>query len=96
LGHFIVQLVDIPWGDRLPPKGVNDWTTIQREDALIGEGGSDVICLIRWPQLENNGPKEAQGGAPAAQGGAPTSPNAPQRGLARLGTGHRHPLHRHA
>ena len=39
LGHFTVQLADIPSGARLPPEGVNDWTTIQHEDALIGEGG---------------------------------------------------------
>ena len=38
LGHLTVQIADIPWGIRLPPEGVNDWTLIQREDALIGEG----------------------------------------------------------
>ena len=39
LGHLTVQIIEIPWGTRLPPEGVNEWTLIQREDALIGEGG---------------------------------------------------------
>jgi hypothetical protein len=46
MGHLTVQIVDIPWGTRLPPEGVKDWTLIQREDVLIGERGSVVIRLM--------------------------------------------------
>jgi hypothetical protein len=46
LGHLIVQIVDIPWGTRLPPEGIKDWTLIQREDALIEERRSVVISLM--------------------------------------------------
>ena len=47
LGHMIVQIAQLPTDARLPPEAVNDWTMIQHEDALIREGGSDVIRRMR-------------------------------------------------
>jgi hypothetical protein len=36
----------LSWGSKLPVDDITDWTMIQREDALIREGGSDVIRLM--------------------------------------------------
>jgi hypothetical protein len=38
MGHLIIQIKEIPWGSRLLGNSVNDWTIIQRENALTGEG----------------------------------------------------------
>ena len=47
LGHMTVQITQLPVDARSPLEAVNDWTMIQREDTLIGEGGSDVIRRMR-------------------------------------------------
>ena len=46
LGHITVQITQLPGDAKPPPEAVKDWTMIQREDALIAEGGSDVIRLM--------------------------------------------------
>jgi hypothetical protein len=39
LVHLLIRIEEIPWGSKLPVNAINDWTTIQCEDALTGEGG---------------------------------------------------------
>jgi hypothetical protein len=39
MGYFTIQLADISRGVELSSDGVNTWTMIQCEDALIGKGG---------------------------------------------------------
>ena len=49
LGHLTVQIAALPKGTGPPPEAVKDWTMIQREDTLIGEGESDVIHRMEGP-----------------------------------------------
>ena len=46
MGHLTVQIAELPANTNPPPEPVKDWAMIQHEDALIGEGGSDVIRLM--------------------------------------------------
>lgn len=39
MGHLLIQLYEGNKEDQRPMDGVNDWTNLQREDALIGDGG---------------------------------------------------------
>jgi hypothetical protein len=39
LGHLLICIEEIPRGSNLPADGINDWTMIQHEDAMPGEGG---------------------------------------------------------
>jgi hypothetical protein len=43
-GHLFACIEAIILGQAYPPDDVNNWTVLQHEDALIGEGGSGVIC----------------------------------------------------
>jgi hypothetical protein len=63
LGHLTVQIADLPWDTRPSPEGVKDWTMIQREDTLIGEGGSDVIRPMRGPGTGSSGGAAPKGAA---------------------------------
>ena len=46
LGHLTLQIAEL-LGDNGPPlEAVKDWTMIQHEDALIGEGG--VMSCVGW------------------------------------------------
>ena len=45
-GRLLVRMEAILPGQAFPPNGISDWALLQREDALSGEGGSDVIRLM--------------------------------------------------
>jgi hypothetical protein len=61
LGHVIVHIMEIPWGTRRPPNNSSAWWMFQREDALIGEGGSVVTRTTRAANHGGiNGPTRAQ------------------------------------
>jgi hypothetical protein len=60
MGYFTIQLADISGGAELSSDGINTWTMIQCEDALIGEGGSVVTRPTRaTPHGGINGPTTA-------------------------------------
>ena len=62
LGHLLIRIEEIPWGSKLPVDDINDWTMIQREDTLTGEGGRDVIRLMEGPGGQATGPGGARAG----------------------------------
>jgi hypothetical protein len=67
LGHVIVQIMEIPWGPRRPPNNSSAWWMFQREDTLIGEGGSVVTRTTRAANHGRiNGPTRAQEEVPGA------------------------------
>jgi hypothetical protein len=65
LGRLLIQIKAIPGGTRRPTYNINTWRMFQREDALTGKGGGDVMRLMEAPQPRGKGPTVAQ------QGGAP-------------------------
>jgi hypothetical protein len=77
MGYFTIQLVDISGGAKLSSNGTNTWTMIQREDALIGEGGSVVTLPTRaTPHGGINRPTTAQ--EEEALGALTLCPNGPR------------------
>jgi len=80
LGHLTVQIAELPWDNGPPPEAVKDWTMIQCEDALIGEGGSDVMHRMEGPGgARPAGPPEERGargdgGRRTWQGQSPAAP----------------------
>ena len=68
-----VQIAQLPGGVRSPPKAVNDWTMIQHEDTLIGEGGTDVIRWMRALGPHGLGINNNSGARRAAANGSSSS-----------------------